>query len=82
MMMFRVLIYSSQPLIKKGLSFYLNKCITDAEISETNSLNFLNKAKQKNGYDLFIFDLSSLTEINLMYNLLSTFFIKKNSVFS
>lgn len=80
-MSYRALIYINNPLIKKGLSVYINKCFPNTEISETNSLDFLNKTNLKKKYDLFIIDYSYLSKIDLMNNIITTFFTEKKVIF-
>lgn len=80
-MKYRVLMCINNSLIKKGLSVFINKCIPDAEISETKSLEFLDKSNSKIKYDLFIIDFSYLPKINLIYDAYINFFTEKKVIF-
>lgn len=77
-MSYKVLIYSSQPIVEIGLSFCVKKCLPNATILKTNTLDFLSSIELNFNCDLFIFDVFHFTEMNFIdVNLLSLFKEKK-----
>lgn len=80
-MSFKVLIYSSQPIVEIGLSFCVKKCLPNATILKTNTLDFLSSIELNSNCDLFIFDVFHLTEMNFIDVNLLSFFKEKKVIF-
>jgi DNA-binding NarL/FixJ family response regulator len=80
-MNYKVLIYSVQPIIEVGLSFCLKKSIPNATILNTNSLIFLSVNEPKFNCDLFVFDISHHSELELIISHFASFFDGKKVVF-
>jgi DNA-binding NarL/FixJ family response regulator len=80
-MSYKVLIYSSHPIVEVGLSFCIKKAIPGVTVLKTNSLDLLFNNKSFLNCDLFVFDVFQLSEIEFIETQITTFFKEKKIVF-
>jgi DNA-binding NarL/FixJ family response regulator len=80
-MSYKVLIYSSHPIVEVGLSFCIKKSIPGATVSKTNSLDLFTSTESFLNCDLFVFDIFCFEELNFIKEQLISYFKEKKIVF-
>jgi DNA-binding NarL/FixJ family response regulator len=80
-MSYKVLIYSSQPVVEIGLTFCVKKSIPGAAVSKTNSFDLFTSTDSFLNCDLFVFDIFYLEEFNFIKSQLISCFKEKKIVF-
>lgn len=79
-MRYKVIIYSSCPLMVSGLTYIVQKKLPNVKVFKFYSLDFISIKESSLEFDLFFFDVFQSNEIKYLSNQLSTFSKNKKGI--